>query len=164
LNGGGLMAIMYSIYCRYNKAAIQEGRRYLISMPADRFYDVYLKKTIERYPDYSIIKQSSDMVEVVCRKGKRTYLFRYHRCCLVTVEQYEMFLNMAEKHKAKRAFYVTPGGFDHSLVKANRNSMFLMESRIYLIDGLHIIKKIMGLRRKWSPRSKGLKMIDLYIP
>lgn len=157
------MGIICSIYYYYNKAAIQEGRRCLLSMPADEFYDTYLKKTIERYPGYIIIQKSSDTVEVVCHRGKRTYLFKYHKCSSVTVEQYEMFLKLAEKYNAKRAFYITPGGFNRSLVKANWKSMFLMESGIFLIDGIHIIKKIVGLKRKWSSRPKRLKMADLYL-
>lgn len=157
------MGIVYSIYCCYNKAVIQEGRKCLISMPADEFYNTYLKKTIERYPDYSMVQKNGDTVEVVCHRGRRTYLFKYHTCSFVTVEQYEMFLNLAEKHKAKRAFYMTPGCFEHSLIKANWKSMFLMESRIFLIDGIHLIKKIIGLRRKWSSRPKRLKMADLYM-
>lgn len=156
------MGIMYSVYCRYNKAAIMEGRSYLISMPADEFYNTYLKKTIEGYRNYIIVQKSSDMVEAVCYKGRRTYFFKYQRCCFVTVEQYEMFLNLVEKYKAKRVFYMIPGDFDHSLVKANLNSMFLLNSRIFLIDGIHIIKKIMGFRRKWSSKPKRLKMADLY--
>lgn len=158
------MAIIYSIYCRYNKSAIEEGRRYLASMSVEGFYDSYLKATLEKYPDLSIIKQNNDMIDILCQKRGKTYFFRYHRCCLVTVEQYEMFLSTAEKQRARRAFYITCGSFDHSLVKANRNSMFLMESRIFLIDGLHIIKKVIGVRRKWSARKKRLKMIDLYLP
>ena len=157
------MAIMYSIYCRYNKAAIEEGKRYLQSLPADSFYNAYLKTIVEG-PDFKLIKQSEDMIEIVSYKGKRVYLFRYHRCCLVTVEQYEMFVSLAEKEKAGRAFYITSGSFDHSLVKANRNSMFLMGPRIFLIDSLHIIKKIIGLRRKWCNRQKNLSMLDLYMP
>lgn len=163
LNGGRYMGIIYSIYSCYNKAVIREGRKYLINMPADDFYNTYLKKTIEKYPDFRIIKKNSDTVEVVCYKRKRAYFFKYHRCGFVTVEQYEMFLNIAEKYGAKRAFYMTPGGFDHSLVRANWTSMFLMDSGIFLIDGIHIIKKIMGLRRKWSSRPKRLKIADLYI-
>lgn len=159
------MNVLDRIYYKYNKTAIDEGTRCLKRLPAKKFVTLYLLTLTKRHDNFKILKENAEYADVLSWKDNKKYLFRYHKCQVVFNDQYEDFITLVEIHGAVNAFYITSGVFDEKIYRSHKVGKITTKYNIQLIDCFHIIKRFLGLKRKWvNINSDYEEIFDIYAP
>jgi hypothetical protein len=158
------MNILDRIYYKYNKDAVDEGARCLKRLPVKKFITLYLQTLVKRHDNFQILKENAEYADVLSWKDNKKYLFRYHKCQVVFNSQYEEFITLIERHGTANAFYITCGVFDGKIYTSHKDGKIISKYNIQLIDCFHLVKRFLGLKRKWININSNEDILDTYAP
>ncbi len=159
------MRLCNRIYYLLNKRAVEDGMKYMKKLSVKKLAALYMGSLTKKHDGFNILKENSEYVDILSWKGStRRYLFRYHKCQIVFQDQYEEFITLAEKNRVNRAFYITCGTFEEKIYNYHRMGGIMRGYWVELIDCFELVKKSLGLRRKWISIKCKNDIFDLYSP
>jgi hypothetical protein len=153
-----------SLYYKYNKSAVDEAIKYIKKLSVKKFIDWYIKSLTEKHDDFKIVIQNSEYTDILTWSGNTRYLFRYHKCQMVFSDQFDSFETLIDINKVNKAFYITCGMFEEKILRHKKTSNMLSNCKLYTIDGFHLVKRILGLKREWQSKIGSYEFFDSYSP
>lgn len=125
----------------YNKE-IKKELSILMGISLESINSILFNQCEERSLKVKYILMCKNKTIITVRKKNKVNLIMIHRTVAATTNDYDRFLSLYRKVKAKKAYYICTGVFQQDVYNENYNHF--LQKHVVLVDGISFLMK-----QKW---------------
>lgn len=137
--GEDYVRFLNKIILKIFKKDIRRELNILMSIELNDINKILIKQCCEKSLKVKYISRCKNKIVVIVKNKNKTNLILIHRSMAATANDYDRFVDLYSKTKAKRAFYICTGVFQQDVYNENYN--LFLHKHVVLVDGASFLMK-----------------------
>lgn len=137
-----MFGVVDRVYTNMRRNEIHKAKWILRKIKINMVEDIITNACWKFGIQYKIVFKTSNIILMDLKGNKTHFILEYHRCNIVEMKNFNIFINVMFQYNVDKGIYITTGTFENKIVKLCDDANF---ANVRLVDNFKFIKEQLGI-------------------